>query len=100
MEEFYNKINELAQDLLVTARTEKNITAETFEKFYNILIELEHKMKGEEYIPRKLAGLLYFISTSLSNEANYCNYKDELFIAAAKVEDMVDKILWDSPFKH
>lgn len=68
MEELYVNINELVQDLLIPARVEK-INKEAFEKFYNILVELENKVKGEEYIPRKIAGLLYFISTSLSAEA-------------------------------
>ncbi len=57
-------------------------------------------MKLKENIPRKIAGLLYFISTSLSNETAYCNYDDELLIDAAKIEDMVDRILWDSSFKN
>ena len=69
MEELYVNINELVQDLLIPARFEKKINKEAFEKFYNILVELENKVKGEEYIPRKIAGLLYFISTSLSAEA-------------------------------
>ena len=65
MEELYVNINELVQDLLIPARVEKKINKEAFEKFYNILVELENKVKGEEYIPRKIAGLLYFISTSI-----------------------------------
>ena len=69
MEELNVNINELVQDLLIPARVEKKINKEAFEKFYNILVELENKVKGEEYIPRKIAGLLYFISTSLSAEA-------------------------------
>ena len=69
MEELYVNINELVQDLLIPARVEKKINKEAFEKFYNILVELENKVKGEEYIPRKIAGLLYFISASLSAEA-------------------------------
>ena len=69
MEELYVNINELVQDLLIPARVERKINKEAFEKFYNILVELENKVKGEEYIPRKIAGLLYFISTSLSAEA-------------------------------
>ena len=69
MEELYVNINELVQDLLIPARVEKKINKEAFEKFYNILVELENKVKGEEYIPRKIVGLLYFISTSLSAEA-------------------------------
>ena len=73
MEELYVNINELVQDLLIPARVEKKINKEAFEKFYNILVELENKVKGEEYIPRKIAGLLYFISTSLSAEATNLN---------------------------
>lgn len=100
MEEYCVKIDELVLDLLVPARTEKKINIPVFEKFYGLLTELENKLRGEEYIPRKLAGLLYFIYKSLSAEAEHCSYEDELFSAAAKLGDMVDKILWDSPFKH
>lgn len=73
---------------------------QVFEKFYGILTELENKLKGETYIPRKIAGLLYFIYTSLSAEAEHCSYNDELFISVARLEDMLDRILWDSPFKN
>lgn len=100
MENFYVNINELVQDLLIPARTEKKIDIQVYEKFYGILKELENELKGEEYIPRKIAGLLYFIYTSLSAEAEHCSYSDELFIAVAKLEDMLDRILWDSPFKN
>jgi len=47
MEGFYLNINELVQDLLIPARVEKKINKEAFEKFYNILVELENKIKGE-----------------------------------------------------
>lgn len=100
MDEFYISINEFVQDLVIPARTEKKIDIQVFEKFYSILTELENELKGEEYIPRKIVGLLYFIYTSLSAEAQHCSYDDELFIAVAKLEDMLDRILWDSPFKN
>ncbi len=99
MDKYYKDINKLVHELLIPARTEKKINIEVFEKFYSILVELENEIKGKEYIHRKIAGLLYFISSSLSAEATSCNYDDELFIAAAKVEDMVGRILWDSPLK-
>lgn len=99
MEDFYESIDELVQDLLIPARTEKKIDMQVFEKFYGILIELENELKGEDSIPREIAGLLFFIFRSLSAEAEHCSYNDELFIAVAKLEDMLDRILWDSPFK-
>lgn len=98
-EKIYTYIDEMIQDLLIPARTEKKINHEVFNRFYLLLEELEKKFKNEEYISRKIAGMLFFIYTSLSAEAAYCNYDDELFIAVAKVEDMLDKILWESPFK-
>ncbi|MBP3621089.1 MAG: hypothetical protein J6J16_04955 [Lachnospiraceae bacterium] len=100
MEDFYGRIDELVQDLLIPARTEKTIDKQAFEKFYGILIELEKEMKGEECVPRKIAGLLFFIYRTLSAEAEHCSYNDELFIAVANLEDMLDRILWDSPFKN
>lgn len=100
MEDFYENIDELVQDLLIPARTEKKMDTQVFEKFYGILIELEKELKGEECIPRKIAGLLFFVYRSLSADAEHCSYNDELFIAVTKLEDMLDKILWDSPFKE
>lgn len=95
MDELHVKINQLVQDLLIPARTEKKINKETFNKFYHILDELENELKGEEYIPRNIAGILFFIYTSLSAESAYCSYSDELFIATATVEDRLRKILGD-----
>lgn len=93
MEEYYDKINELVLDLLLPARAEKKINKKAFNKFCEILNELENKLKGEEYVPKKVIGIIYFISNSLSTEAMYCKYYDEVFIAAGKVEDMLGKIL-------
>lgn len=100
MEEIYKEIDDLIQDLLVPARTEKRIDGKTLEKFYSILTELEKEMKGKEVISRKIAGILYFIYVSLSSEITQYNYNDELFMAVARIEDMLDKILWDSPFSN
>ena len=50
-------------------------------------------------MPRKIAGLLFFIYRSLSEETQYCNYNDELFLAVAKLEDILDRIFWESPLK-
>lgn len=85
-------IDEMIVDLLVPARTEKKINQEVFHRFYTLLEEIEKQVKNEEYIPRKITGMLFFIYRSLSDEAAYCNYNDDLFMAAAKLEDMVDKI--------
>lgn len=99
METFYTDIDGLVQDLLIPARTEKKLNTQAFEKLYDILIELEKELKGKEYMPRRIAGLLFFVYRSLSADAEHCSYSDELFLAVAKLEDMLDRILWDSPFK-
>lgn len=99
METFYTDIDGLVQDLLIPARTEKKLNTQAFEKLYDILIELEKELKGKEYMPRRIAGLLFFVYRSLCADAEHCSYNDELFIAVAKLEDMLDRILWDSPFK-
>lgn len=100
MEQYYEEINSLVQGLLVPARAEKKIDNDVYEKFCEILIDLANRLKGTEYIPRKIAGLLYFISTSLSNEASFCKYDDELFLASAKIDELIDEVLWDSPLKN
>lgn len=97
-EKIYAYIDEMIIDLLVPARTQKKINQEVFNRFYLLLEEVEKEVKNEEYISRKIAGMLFFIYTSLSAEAKYCEYDDELFIAAAKVEDILERILWESPF--
>ena len=99
MENIYKNIDALVQDLLIPARAEKKIDKQAFEKFYGILNELESEFKGKDFIPREIAGLLFFIYRSLSADADHCRYTDDLFLAVAKLEDMLDRILWDSPFK-
>lgn len=100
MEEIYAEINDLVQALLIPARVEKRIDNDVFEKFCSILEELEKDMKGKEVIPRKIAGILYFIDVSLSAEIEHFHYKDEIFMAVSRIEDMISKILWDSPFSN
>lgn len=100
MDRYYEQINELVLGLLVPARTQKVIDREIFQKFCDILEEIETEVKGEASIQRKIAGLLFFIYRSLSNEVTTNDYKDELFRAVGKLEEILDKILWDSPFKE
>lgn len=100
MDSYYEQINELVQDLLIPARMDKSIDKEVFEKFCEILNNIENEVRGKENIPRKIVGLLFFIYCSLSDEVVSNNYKDELFIAVGKLEDILDRIFWNSPFKE
>ncbi|MBQ7888385.1 MAG: hypothetical protein IJ356_01350 [Erysipelotrichaceae bacterium] len=100
MEKYYISIDELVQDLLLPARAEKKIDKQAFEKFYRILQELEKEFKGKEFISKKIVGLLFFIYSSLYAEAEHCSYKDDLFIAVVELEDMLNRILRDSPSKN
>ena len=100
MENYYEQINDLSQNLLILARTEKKIDKKSFEKFYSILERIENDVRGEEYISRKMVGLIFFIYCSLSNEVTTTNYKDELFRAVGRLEDILDRIFWESPFKE
>ena len=96
METIYAQIDELIIDLLVPARTKKTIDQETFQRFWLLLEEIEKKVRDEEYISKKIVGILFFIYTQLSTEASYCDYTDELFIAVGRLEGMLDNI-FDSP---
>ena len=100
MEEYYSKINKLAQDILMSARVDKKIDRSLFNEFYGLLNELRDILTGEEFISRKIAGLLFFIYVSLSAETEHCSYTDELFIDVAKIQNVLDGIFWDSPFKN
>ncbi len=100
MDSYYEKIDELVQGLLIPARMEKTINKELFDEFCIILNDVENDFHLKEFIPRKLVGLLFFIYRSLSDEVVTNNYKDELFIAVGKLEGILDRIFWDSPFKE
>lgn len=99
MDEYYEQINELVPKLLIPARTQKSIDKEIFQKFYGILESIENEVKGKETIQRNIVGLVFFVYCSLSNEVVENDYKNELFRAVGKLEDILDKILWDSPLK-
>lgn len=96
--EIEENINELIVDLLVPIRTAKTIDKEAFNKLYLLLDELKSIIKGEAVINRRLAGMLFFMYTSISAEAEHAHYSNPIFIEVAKLEDYLDKILWDSPF--
>lgn len=100
MDIYYEQINELVQDLLIPARMEKTIDKEIFERYCKILDDIENEFRGKENIPRKIVGLLFFIYCSLSDEVVTNDYKDELFKAVGKLEDILDRIFRDSPFKE
>lgn len=100
MDKYYEQIDFLVQDLLIPARTQKVINKEVFDKFYNILLEIEKEVQGKKDISRKIAGLLFFIYRSLSDAVTINDYTDELFQAVGKLEDILDRIFWDSPFRE
>lgn len=92
------EVNELMTDLLVPLRNEKRVNKQAFSKLYIYLDELVQLTKGEVYINRNLAGLLFFIYTTVCVEAEHTDYTSEIFIQAAKLEDYLNRILWDGPF--
>lgn len=96
--EIEQSINNLTVDLLVPIRNSKTVNREAFDKLYLILDELKALIKGELMISRRLAGLLFFIYTSISGEAEHAHYSSPVFIEVARLEDYLSKILWDSPF--
>ncbi|MDD2402723.1 MAG: hypothetical protein PHD60_11090 [Clostridia bacterium] len=98
LREITEEINLLTTDILVPARTSKSKNDEAFTKLYVLLDEVKHIVKGTDMINRELAGLLFFIYTSISAEAKHVDYTNPLFIEAGRLEDYVNKILWDSPF--
>ncbi|NMO94325.1 hypothetical protein [Paenibacillus lemnae] len=98
MIEIEEAINKLTIELLVPLRTSKKVNKEAFDKLYALLEELKELVKGEVLIRRKLAGLLFFIYSSISAEGEHTHYSDPIFIEAGKLEDYLSKILWDSPF--
>lgn len=98
MIEIEESINKLTVDLLVPIRTSKTVNKEVFDKLYLLLDELKALIKGETLINRKLAGLLFFIYTSISAEAEHAHYSSPIFMEVGRLEDYLSKILWDSPF--
>lgn len=98
IEEITKIINNLATDLLIPVRTSKSVNKEAFAEFYKLLDEVIILVREKELINRKLAGLLFFIYTTISAEAEHANYSSPIFLEASKLEDYLSKILWDSPF--
>lgn len=97
---YYEQINDIILDLLGPVRTKKEIKREIFDKLYLILDNIKKEIKGEEVIPRKLAGILFFIYFSLNAEAIHTKYPDAIFMETANIESYLDDIIWDSPFKE
>lgn len=96
--EIEKRINDLTTDLLVPIRTTKKVDKKAFEEFYQLLEEVKSLVQGKDEISRKLAGLLFFIYTTISAEAEHVGYQNPIFIETARLEDYLSKILWDSPF--
>lgn len=96
--EIEEAINKLTVGLLVPIRTSKTVNKEMFDNLYVLLDELQELMKGEVLINRKLAGLLFFIYTSVSAEAEHAHYLNPIFIETGKLEGYLSEIFWDSPF--
>lgn len=98
MIEIEESINKLIVDLLVPIRTSKTINKAAFDKLYLLLEEVKMLVKGEVVINRRIAGLLFFIYTTVSAEAEHAHYSNPIFIEVGRLEDYLSKILWDSPF--
>lgn len=93
-------INDIVQDLLVPVRTERKIDEKAFNAFYDYLDQVIKLVKGEPFIPRQLVGLLFLIYTTLAGANTTNDYKDSIFMEVAKLEDYLDQIYWDSPFRR
>ena len=93
MDTYYEQINDLVLDLLLPARTEKVLNKEALQKFLEILEKIENEVRGKESIQRNVAGLVFFIYRSLSDEVMTDDYKNELFRAVGELEDMLTRYL-------
>lgn len=96
--EIEESISELTVDLLVPIRTSKIVNKEAFDKLYVLLDELKVLIKGEKTISRRLAGLLFFIYTTILAESEHSHYSNPIFIESGRIEDYLSEVLWDSPF--
>ncbi len=101
IEEIKIRIDEIIIDLLVPIRASKTVDQKAFDEFYLILDEVVSLVKGKEEINRELAGLIFFIYTSIEADANHArvDYNHPLFRAVAKVQSYLIEILQGSPFK-
>ena len=95
----YQQLENLGMEILYVARSEKKIAQPAFEHFTQELHKIGERLRGEETISRKLVGLLYFIYISLESESEHCTYDSDLFLAVAKMQELLDDVFWDSPFK-
>ena len=91
-------IDSIVQKLLIPARTEKTIDRDAFDLFYFYLDKILELVQEKEMIPRRVAGLLFFIYTSLSGDVQNKDYRNPVFMEVAKLEGYLSKIYWDSPF--
>lgn len=96
--EIEENINKLSVDLLIPIRTSKTVDKKVFDELYLLLDELKVLIKGELIIRRKLAGMLFFLYTSISAEAEHAHYSSPLFMEVGRLEGYLSNILWDSPF--
>lgn len=97
--EIESEINSILLEILEPIRMSKTVNMEVFSRFYELLEELKEILSCKEVIPRKLAGLLFFIYKTMVAESEHSNYNEPIFIATATIEAYLDEILWESPWK-
>lgn len=98
IEEIEEDINKLLRDLLDPISESKVINKEAFDRLYMLLDKLKILIKGELLMSRKLAGLLFFIYTSLLSEVDKDKSITSVFVELKRLEEYVSSILWDLPF--
>ncbi len=91
--EIEDAINKLTVDLLVPIRGSKTINQEAFDKLHFLLDELIINLKDEKTIKRSLAGLIFFIYTTVVAESEHLHYSDPIFIEAGRLEEYLDRLL-------
>ncbi|MDW8801452.1 hypothetical protein P8V03_09825 [Clostridium sp. A1-XYC3] len=97
--EIQNEIEFILLDLLEGVRLSGKPNTEVLSSFYSLLDELKKVIQGEEYIPRKLTGVLFHIYTMFSAASEHAMYNEMIFIETARLETYLDEIFWESPWK-
>ncbi len=93
IDEIEDSINKLTVDLLTPIRGSKTINQEAVEKLHSLLDELIVLLKDEKTIKRSLAGLLFFIYTTVAAESEHLHYSHPVFIEAGRLEEYLDRLL-------
>jgi hypothetical protein len=86
------RLDALTTEILPPLRASKELRSDAMHRLLGLVDEFADEIGDDEFVPRLLAGKLWFVFTQMLTEAEHTRSPDDILRSAWRYEDRLEKI--------